>query len=367
MGTTAVSDKKTPDDCQTLEESNSHLDSDIKPLDNCNTLEDSNSHLDSDIKPVDDFNTLEEPNNNGNSNQSDKKSLDDCTTLEESNSHLNSDIKPLVDCTTLEEWNSHGDSDQFLNYLLEITNQKDEQCQEQLVAVEKWNREQKSKFHPENNNQDLATLKNQFLALMDNKEDSEDVKIQKKEIIRKIATLRESLMNEFNMYNKISQKIERKISMVTSSLKGRTGKSNRARKAGLLNKHAGKASIEGAHKDNHGNAKGSEFDLGVDGAFDSFEIVVLQVCSFTNEHCVRAFQQKGFKYQWHSTIPSPKELALILESPSVCQLWLISAGGEPKITTEHCEVIGKFFRSGGSLSVWGDNEPLFVEANILTQ
>ena len=51
------------------------------------------------------------------------------------------------------------------------------------------------------------------------------------------------------------------------------------------NKHAGQASFEGAARDAHGNVKGSEGDLGVDGAFEGMRVGAL---SFFALHFARS-------------------------------------------------------------------------------
>ena len=274
----------------------------------------------------------------------------------------------LVECATIADWKEYGNSEEFLQYLVGITANEDEAWKrDQLSIIDQWSSSHKSKFHPENKSQDLIQLKKELLELMEKQENTEEIKNKKKELLACIAKLRASLEEELKYYNKVTQKIENKISMIVQSLNKGAGKSNRARKAGLLTKHAGKSRIEGAAKDTHGNAKGTEFDLGVDGAFNSFEIVVLQLYTFAKDSTVKAFELKGFKYQWFSgEPPTPKSLAMILDSPSVCQLWVISSHNG-LLNQEHYEVIAQFFRSGKSLYLWGDNVPYYVEANGITK
>ena len=53
------------------------------------------------------------------------------------------------------------------------------------------------------------------------------------------------------------------------------GRSNRAKRSCLVSSHARK-NKDRVVTDKHGNADGSEFDLGVDGAFKVFKIIVFQ-------------------------------------------------------------------------------------------
>eukprot|EP01047_Picozoa_sp_COSAG01_P005741 COSAG01_NODE_199_length_22202_cov_23.993668_27_plen_111_part_00 len=46
----------------------------------------------------------------------------------------------------------------------------------------------------------------------------------------------------------------------------------------VYNKHAGQTSIAGVQKDKFGNAAGTEFDLGVDGAFEGLQVFLPYSC-----------------------------------------------------------------------------------------
>ena len=63
-------------------------------------------------------------------------------------------------------------------------------------------------------------------------------------------------------------------------------------------------------------------------------------------------------------MPSVSELSTALAKS--CQLWLIS-GNSLKITQAHCDVIKTFWEKGNGVYIWGDNDPLYVDANFLAK
>ena len=75
-----------------------------------------------------------------------------------------------------------------------------------------------------------------------------------------------------------------------------------------------------------------------------------------------ALKEKGLSsvvYPSGST-PSPAELKKALEKS--CQLWLISLGA-PMLNDEHVAIIKAFFDASHGVYIWGDNDPLYVDAN----
>ncbi|MGC4119565.1 MAG: hypothetical protein QM765_34340 [Myxococcales bacterium] len=120
-------------------------------------------------------------------------------------------------------------------------------------------------------------------------------------------------------------------------------------------------------KDSYGNAQGSQFDLGVDGAFDGQTVAVIQLYTLESNFDFKlpkaALAQKGFSvYRWIGKAPSPKELENALEKS--CQLWVI-ATDSPQLTEEHVAIIKRFFDAGHGVYIWGDNEPYYADANVL--
>lgn len=125
---------------------------------------------------------------------------------------------------------------------------------------------------------------------------------------------------------------------------------------------------EEAPKDGYGNARGSNFDLAVDGAFDGQTISVIQLYvdgAFDFALPKAALKEKGFSvYRWVGHAPSPKELEKALEKSN--QLWIIS-GSERHLNDAHAKVIKRFFDAGHGVYIWGDNEPYYADANFIAE
>ncbi len=119
--------------------------------------------------------------------------------------------------------------------------------------------------------------------------------------------------------------------------------------------------------DSYGNAAGNQHDLAVDGAFDGQTITVIQEytleSNFDFKIVTKALKEKGFSvYRWSNGMPSAKDLEKALAKS--CQLWII-ADGTQMLTPEHVKLIKKFWEDGHGLYIWGDNDPYYVDANIL--
>ena len=265
---------------------------------------------------------------------------------------------------TLEELGNFVKSQLFDTTLEEIWNLDDRT--EAVEQLKEWERKQKEKFHPEKSCEDLKQLKDQAISVLQS--DSEEKHEEHRNLVLQISELRSKLESEFIAYDRIINFMQAKIAVVANVGSGR---SNRAKRAGLLSKHAGKTKIEGAVTDKHGNALGTEYDLGVDGAFVGMKIVVLQFYCFTDSHTKKAFSQKGFSCDWFSgkSMPNGAELRKILSDDSVTQLWLISGSRDssmiPYFTPEHIEIIREFHTRGKALYIWGDNDPFYFQANQL--
>lgn len=130
----------------------------------------------------------------------------------------------------------------------------------------------------------------------------------------------------------------------------------------LFTQHAGKNVIRGAVCDEYGNASGTAYDLGADGAFRGLKIVVLQLYNFDFGNARAAMTQKGFEVVIYTNVPPASELQRVLQETS--QLWLIST--RTAILEEaHLDVIERQWRSGLGLYAFGDNEPFYVDVNRL--
>ncbi|MCT4580076.1 MAG: hypothetical protein N4A35_01550 [Flavobacteriales bacterium] len=119
--------------------------------------------------------------------------------------------------------------------------------------------------------------------------------------------------------------------------------------------------------DTYGNAKGNQYDLAVDGAFEGQTIAVLDFCEdgYSFDTAKGALAEKGFSvYRWSKAAPSPKELQEGLDKS--CQLWIVS-GRNKYLNEKHLAIIKDFFESGRGVYIWGDNDPYYVDANYIAK
>jgi len=120
-----------------------------------------------------------------------------------------------------------------------------------------------------------------------------------------------------------------------------------------------------ARSDEHGNADGNQYDLATDGAFEGNTIAVLNLCGVTLDLPEASLSEKGFSmYQWKGGAPGPEVLKRDLEKS--CQLWVISSS-HSMLSEAHVDVIEEYFNAGKGLYIWGDNDPLYADANLITE
>ena len=131
---------------------------------------------------------------------------------------------------------------------------------------------------------------------------------------------------------------------------------------------AGQTRIKGTHaRDKFGNAKGGRFDLARDGAFTGKKVAVVQLYTgegFDFSLPLAALKEKGFEVLRWTAWPAADELKRALEG--CCQCWVIS-GCTQTVTKAHVDVLRDFFKQGRGLYIWGDNDPYYADANVLTQ
>ncbi len=121
------------------------------------------------------------------------------------------------------------------------------------------------------------------------------------------------------------------------------------------------------NKDKYGNLAGNQFDLAMDNAFSGFYIAVLQLyneLSFDFKLPTIELETKGFKVHRWKALPSIREFNDVLMKS--CQLWIISSSYSC-LKEEHLDVIKNFFDSGKGVYIWGDNEPYYADANIVSK
>lgn len=117
-------------------------------------------------------------------------------------------------------------------------------------------------------------------------------------------------------------------------------------------------------RDEYGNSSSSEHDLAVDGAFSGQTIVVLQLFDFDFEQPREALAKKGFSVYRFRGVPKVAELEEALANAN--QFWLISGCYEQRLTNKHAAAIKRFFDSGRGVYIWGDNDPCYHDANLVS-
>ena len=139
---------------------------------------------------------------------------------------------------------------------------------------------------------------------------------------------------------------------------------SRPRIHGPYTKWAGTSNIPDAIKDKYGNPQGSQYDLAEDGSFEGYSIVVLNLywgCSFTMPKA--ALEKKGFKVIEFTGVPDILQLKEVL-SDDATQLWVISDLAR-HLSAEHINIIKQYYEAGHGVYIWGDNDPVYVDANLI--
>lgn len=132
----------------------------------------------------------------------------------------------------------------------------------------------------------------------------------------------------------------------------------------LKKNEKGEIQYKEVQKDSYGNARGNQYDLAVDGAFEGQTILVLQLYSepsFDFKSPEKALKEKGFSvYRYINNPPDATQLRKDLAKS--CQLWIIS-DSYSKLNDDHLKVIKQYFDAGHGIYIWGDNDPYYADAN----
>lgn len=134
---------------------------------------------------------------------------------------------------------------------------------------------------------------------------------------------------------------------------------------GPYTKWAGISNIPGVGADRFGNPQGSSYDLAQDGAFSGYTIVWIDLTPVSNlaAKARAALGRKGFRVEVHHKMPSRSQLAARMEDGRG-QLWLTSSGNR-QLTAGETDMICECYRAGHGVYIWGDNAPLFADANAV--
>jgi len=117
-----------------------------------------------------------------------------------------------------------------------------------------------------------------------------------------------------------------------------------------------------------GNEERQEYDLGKDGAFSDFSILVgcfyYEIPSSWNNNAGKALTQKGFRVTF--TTDEREFIKHLLSQTSFDVTWIISNSSTSLSASEQAQfkaAVLNFHRSGRGLFIYGDNDPWYVQAN----
>lgn len=162
-----------------------------------------------------------------------------------------------------------------------------------------------------------------------------------------------SVAMSYGQYNACAGKSEIREERVVTTVDQSTGK-----------KFVDTVYVKPAEADAHGNLKGNQFDLAVDGAFEGQTILVVNVCGNTMENARTALKEKGFNMVVLNGFPEIGQFTDYLKKS--CQFWVLSGGSNNKLDEEYLKVIEAYFNSGRGVYVWNDNTPYHNEGNQIT-
>jgi len=119
-------------------------------------------------------------------------------------------------------------------------------------------------------------------------------------------------------------------------------------------------------QDTHGNARGNQYDLAVDGAFEGQTVLILDQVGNTLVNTRKALGEKGLASVVYPPGNTPPVAELRAGLAKSCELWLLSSSG-PQLSDAHIAVIKAFFDAGHGVYICGDNDPLYADANRVAQ
>ena len=132
---------------------------------------------------------------------------------------------------------------------------------------------------------------------------------------------------------------------------------------------AGISKIPSTTTDRYGNPEGGQYDLAKDGAFKGYQIIVL---NFGNDGAdsddimkepKKALAKKGFTVKEYEDVPS--NFRSVLSTPN-SQLWILS-GIHQHLDSQSLNLIYDYYCQGHGIYIWGDNDPWYVDANVVLQ
>jgi len=115
-----------------------------------------------------------------------------------------------------------------------------------------------------------------------------------------------------------------------------------------------------------GNEERKEYDLGKDGAFNDFSVLVgcfyHEVETVWSSNAGAALAKKGFRVDFTN---KEEEFIQKLLKKEHDVAWIISTQSSSCSAEEFKKAVVSFHESGRGLFIWGDNHPYYVQANIV--
>jgi len=115
--------------------------------------------------------------------------------------------------------------------------------------------------------------------------------------------------------------------------------------------------------DKHANPEGASFDLGKDGQFKEFNVLIGQF----DRQCLLKDAEAALKIKGFGVIIATAEDKFIahLKGSKIHVAWVISGYQSVQSSNEFVQATLEFHNKGGGLLIWGDNDPYFAHANVL--
>jgi len=114
--------------------------------------------------------------------------------------------------------------------------------------------------------------------------------------------------------------------------------------------------------DSNRNPVGREYDLGIEGAFKVFNIIIIYFHSTedTYHKCEEALKSKGFN------LTIAKNVTEFIEKlHDYDEAWIITGLPLTDNLTKFVEEVTKFHQAGKGVFIWADNEPYIYPSNLL--
>jgi len=124
-----------------------------------------------------------------------------------------------------------------------------------------------------------------------------------------------------------------------------------------------------AQFDKFGNPIGGAFDLAKDGAFKGYSVLIgcfyhgEEVPDSIRDLSIPALQQKGFTVELSLT---EQDFITNLKNKKFDCAWIISSNIIQGPKDDFYQTIMNYHKTGGGLFIFGDNDPFFEHANLLT-